>query len=245
MVTGPRKSFGLHAFCHFFCYNCIVLIYHGSTEVIEKPVYGKGNTHNDYGLGFYCTENMELAKEWACQKNLDGYANTYSLDLTNLSVLDLSKEPINILHWISILMQNRTFSPKTPLGEQNLDFLVKHFPINYKEYDVILGYRANDSYFSFASDFLENIIPVQNLASSMKLGSLGMQVVLKSEKAFEQLQFVKSEIANKETYFSKYRERDSVARTNYLEGLRKIKPAEATYLLDIIRNPEIIDGLHL
>lgn len=100
-------------------------LYHGSTEEIEKPAYGKGNSHKDFGPGFYCTENLELAKEWACQKNLDGHANIYDLDLTNLSVLDLSKEPINILHWISILMQNRSFAPKTPLGEQNLEFLVK------------------------------------------------------------------------------------------------------------------------
>lgn len=49
---------------------------------------------------------------------------------------------------------------------------------------------------------------------------------MKSKKAFEQLHFAGSEIAAKEIYFPKYRERDTAARTSYLEGLRKIKPDE-------------------
>lgn len=43
-----------------------LIIYHGSPEIIEKPVFGKGKPYNDYGMGFYCTEHLELAKEWAC-----------------------------------------------------------------------------------------------------------------------------------------------------------------------------------
>ena len=42
-------------------------LYHGSLDLIKKPVFGYGKTNNDYGLGFYCTQNLELAKEWAAQ----------------------------------------------------------------------------------------------------------------------------------------------------------------------------------
>lgn len=41
-----------------------VILYHGSPDVIKKPVFGKGKVYNDYGFGFYCTEHLELAKEW-------------------------------------------------------------------------------------------------------------------------------------------------------------------------------------
>lgn len=215
-------------------------IYHGSENVIETPRFGYGNPHNDYGLGFYCTENLELAKEWACQKNKDGFANSYELDIEELSVLDLSEPKYSILHWIAILMQNRVFSPKSPLGKQNLDFLTQHYSVEYNEYDVICGYRANDSYFSFASDFLENIIPLQMLADSMKLGSLGMQVVLKSEKAFSRMKFVKAETAMADEYFAKYKQRDTNARSDYLDNLRKQKLESAIYLVDILRNPELL-----
>lgn len=44
-------------------------LYHGSQFIIQKPEYGKGARHNDYGKGFYCTEQIELAKEWACAKH--------------------------------------------------------------------------------------------------------------------------------------------------------------------------------
>ena len=222
-----------------------MILYHGSDKKITKPLYGAGNPRNDYGLGFYCTESVELAKEWACQKNTDGFANQYDLDVQNLNILDLSKEPFSLLHWLTILMQNRCFAPKSPIGQQNLQFLTEHFHLDYLSYDVICGYRANDSYFSFASDFLENIIPIQCLANSMKLGSLGLQTVLKSRKSFLQLTFEKAEKADKETYYIKYKERDSSARKSYFESLRHTLPSESIYLIDLVRNPELLNDISL
>lgn len=222
-----------------------MIIYHGSTAVIEKPIFGFGNPHNDYGRGFYCTESESLSKEWACQKNADGFANKYELDIQGLRILNLSDSSFNILHWLAILMQNRIFTPKSPLGKQNLDFLKEKFKLEYESFDVILGYRANDSYFSFASDFLENIIPLENLASSMKLGSLGLQVVLKTEKAFEQLKFIDAVRADRNAYYLKYKERDFQARKKYFDELKLAKPSEATYLLDLVRKPELLDEIHL
>jgi hypothetical protein len=93
-------------------------LFHGSSKVIDSPEFGKGNLHNDYGLGFYCTENFELAKEWACSNASGGYANKYSLDLAELSVLDLSAKEYNILNWISLLLNNRTFSANNQVASE-------------------------------------------------------------------------------------------------------------------------------
>ena len=65
-------------------------LYHGSENIIEAPEFGKGARNNDYGKGFYCTENIELAREWACAKNKSGYVNVYEFDLTGLKVLNLN-----------------------------------------------------------------------------------------------------------------------------------------------------------
>ena len=222
-----------------------MLIFHGSEKIIEKPLFGFGNPKKDYGLGFYCTQSKELAKEWACQKNTDGFANCYELDTKNLSILDLSEKKFSILHWLSILMQNRIFAPKSPLGKQNLDFLISNYRLNYCDYDIIMGYRANDSYFSFASDFLENIIPIHSLASSMKLGSLGLQVVLKSKKAFETICFVEAEKADCRIYYPQYKTRDTNARKSYLENLRLQSPKNSIYLIDIVRNKELLNEIRL
>ncbi|MBR3072461.1 DUF3990 domain-containing protein [Fibrobacter sp.] len=222
-----------------------MILYHGSEKKIPVPEWGKGNPKNDYGLGFYCTESQDLAKEWACQKNVDGFANAYSLNTDGLRILDLSEDKFSLLHWLTILMQNRVFSTKSPIGKQNLQFLTERFQLDYEEYDIIRGYRANDSYFSFASDFLENIIPIQCLANSMKLGSLGLQTVLKSRKSFLQLTFEKAEKADKETYYIKYKERDSSARKSYFESLRHTQPSESIYLIDLVRNPELLNDISL
>ena len=220
-------------------------LYHGSERIIETPQFGVGNPRNDYGVGFYCTQHLELAKEWACQKNMDGFANEYELDLLGLSVLDVSGAEYTILHWLCILMQNRIFIPKTSFGKENLETLLAKYKLDYERFDVICGYRANDSYFTFASDFLENVIPIQHLATSMKLGELGMQVVLKSPKAFSQLMYTQSFGAEKEVYFQKYRARDSTARKSYFEGYGRTSVQDAIYLVDIFRNPELLHGIEL
>ena len=45
-----------------------IIIYHGSQQIVEKPRFGIGKKYNDYGQGFYCTENIELAKEFLVRR---------------------------------------------------------------------------------------------------------------------------------------------------------------------------------
>ena len=67
-------------------------VYHGSIDIIKQPVFGKGKSYNDFGKGFYCTPEIELAKEWACSDNSDGYANCYEIECDNLSILNLNNK---------------------------------------------------------------------------------------------------------------------------------------------------------
>ena len=102
-----------------------LIIYHGSVSIIEVPKYGAGKLNNDYGRGFYCTESLELAKEWAVSDSKDGFANKYSLDLSNLKILDLSKNA-TVLHWITILLQNRVFNLKSDISKIGKKYLIEH-----------------------------------------------------------------------------------------------------------------------
>ena len=65
-------------------------IYHGSDHIIEKPQYGYGKPYNDYGVGFYCTENPNMAKEWGVSIDHNGYANEYQIECDGLTILDLN-----------------------------------------------------------------------------------------------------------------------------------------------------------
>ena len=85
-----------------------LIIYHGSQQIVEVPKYGMGKKYNDYGQGFYCTESIELAKEWACPLKNDGYSNKYIFHLEGMNVMHLTKGNFNILNWLAILQTVKT-----------------------------------------------------------------------------------------------------------------------------------------
>lgn len=213
-----------------------MIIYHGSKFIIENPKYGVGNKKNDYGLGFYCTENIELAKEWACINNeSNGYANKYQIDITDLRILDLTDKNYSILNWLAILVNFRTFDTNNPISETAKKYLISNFYINIEEYDIIIGYRADDSYFSFAKDFLNNMITLKQLSRAMNLGGLGIQVVLKTQKAFDQIKFLNYEQAQSKEYYIKRVKRDKQAREEYFNKCKKDFDINDLTILDIIR----------
>lgn len=220
-------------------------LYHGSQFIIEQPIFGKGNRMNDYGLGFYCTESLELAKEWACSTTQNGYANRYTFQFSGLKILNLSNGNYHILNWLSILLMNRRFSVSSNVAVQGKAYLTSHFLPPYTQYDVIIGYRADDSYFSFASAFLNNTISLEQLERAMLLGKLGEQIVLKSKSAFAQLRYEESILAEQSVYFPKRMERDQAARAEF-RSQRSAKPVrDAVYMLDILREEWTNDDTRL
>lgn len=213
----------------------ILQIYHGSQDIIDTPEYGKGKSTNDYGKGFYCTENIELAKEWACSRNEDGYANAYELDMEGLEILQLNSQPYNVLHWLAILADNRTYWERNSISENAKRYLRDNFLIDISGYDVIIGYRADDSYFTFAKNFVSNAISLKQLQRAMKLGELGEQVVLKSRKAFNHLKFLGAEVAPSSVYYYKKVARDDGARTEYRRQARNGPDQNDILMIDIMR----------
>ena len=212
-------------------------IYHGSKDIIKKPEYGKGKPYNDYGIGFYCTEYSDLAKEWACDDKHGGYANKFELDMTDLKVLDLNGKDYCILHWISILLQNRKVTLENDVSVAAKEYILNHFSVGTSGCDIIKGCRADDSYFSYARDFLQNTISVKRLSQVMKLGNLGNQIVVISERAFDQIRFIGFEEAPQNIHFPLRKKRDELARAEYLLNRKRnaLSPNDI-FMLDIIRN---------
>ena len=214
-----------------------MIIYHGSKDIIKAPEFGKGKPYNDYGRGFYCTEYLDLAKEWACDDQGGGFANKYELDIDALKVLDLNGSDYCILHWISILLRNRRFTLDSEIAEQAKNYILQNFPVQTKDVDIIKGYRADDSYFSYARDFLQNTISVKRLSQAMKLGNLGNQIVLISPKAFDHIRFIGYEEAPQEIHLPLRKKRDELARAAYFTDRKGAGvSADDIYMLDIMRN---------
>lgn len=211
-----------------------LILYHGSSEIIEKPIFGKGKAYNDYGRGFYCTENFELAKEWAYTEGIDGYANQYEIETDGLKILNLSSGEYTVLHWLALLMTYRKLRLSTPVMRRGAEWLKEHFLVNIEDYDAIIGYRADDSYFSFARAFVSNEISLGQLSHAMKLGKLGEQFVLKSREAFEAIQFVSYVASDNTIYYARRKARDDAARAAFFAELER-DDMDGIYIRDLIR----------
>ena len=211
----------------------LITIYHGSKQIVEEPVFGEGKKNNDFGLGFYCTESDELAKEWAVSSLSDGFSNKYTLDTEYLNILNLNSPEYTILNWIAVLIEHRLFAIKTPVARRAKQYLIDNFSINVNAYDLITGYRADDSYFDYAEAFINNGITVEQLARAMKLGKLGEQIVLKSKFAFSKINFEGFDVAQKDTYYVLRKSRDDDANKMYLEMLEE--ESDGLFIQDIIR----------
>lgn len=212
-----------------------MIVFHGSDHVIELPVFHGGKKANDYGHGFYTTESLELAKEWACAKMTNGFANRYELNVDGLSVLNLNDPEYSILNWLAILTRYRSYWQSGSIAEEAKNYLQQHFFINPEEYDIIIGYRADDSYFSFAQDFISGTISLRKLSEAMRLGRLGEQIVLKSEKSYKQIRFLDAEFAESEIWYEKKAVRDRDARREYRKNKRSVDDISDIYMLDIMR----------
>lgn len=212
-----------------------MILYHGSDQIIEHPIYHGGKRTNDYGYGFYTTENIELAKEWACAGNSTGYINRYSFDEKGLKILNLNSEKYTILNWLAILTRFRTCWQNGSIAETAKKYLQENFFINPEDYDVIIGYRADDSYFSFAQDFISGAISLKKLSQAMKLGKLGEQIVLISRLSYEHISFLDSAPVDPEKYYILKTQRDHEARLQYRNTKSAEDDVNDLFIIDIVR----------
>ena len=187
-------------------------VYHGSDHIIERPKYGYGKIYNDYGVGFYCTENQNMAKEWGVSADKNGYANRYEIECDGLKVLNLNMRDYTMLHWLTILLENREFDASTPLAAEAKEYLLQNFHLDYEKADI--SYRQ--------------------LSNAMRLGKLGQQFVLKSRRAFERLEFTGYEIASVQEWYKRKASRDHMARRQYFDLERNRRQRGDLYITTIL-----------
>lgn len=191
----------------------IITLYHGTPDKIVTPTYGKGDDKHDYGRGFYLTEDIELAKEWAvCRPNEEnGWVHKYELETEGLSILDFQEK--DVLSWLAELMKHRDAADSKRYRVLSRKFIDK-YGIDTSAYDVIKGWRANASYFYIAKEFVRDNIDIDILEELLSLGSLGIQYCIKTEKAYSHLREIPDDmsIVDYQQFNEKYNKRDINAR---------------------------------
>ena len=212
----------------------VINIYHGTGDYNFQLNPDFPNHYNDYGSGLYTTQNLDLAKEWSLSnynKSDNGYVVDYLLNTDRLRLLDLTK--LNTLNWLSVLVENRRLDD-TEVPKERVDALVRKYYVDLKPYDVIHGWRADDSYFTFVKDFINGRISLQVLERAMSLGKLGTQFCIKSPKAFASLIELRRFKSEKE-YRAKFKNRDQKARQDY-KLIRNSSSLTDKYILDVLRD---------
>ena len=201
-----------------------IILFHGSPDKIIKPVFGRGEDKHDYGKGFYLTESIELASEWAvCRPNdLNGWVHKYELETEGLKILDFQGE--SVLTWLAELMKHRDAADSKRYRMLAQKFIAR-YGIETEEYDVIKGWRANASYFYIAKAFVRDEIDLDILEELLSLGGLGIQYCIKSEKAYSQLHEIQEALISVEydVFTQKYNERDVQGR----ERMRELIDSDA------------------
>lgn len=195
-----------------------IILYHGSPNKVVVPQFGFGEGKHDYGKGFYLTENIELAKEWAvCRPDeTNGWVHKYELGTDDLRILDFQEH--NILSWLAELMKHRDASDSRRYKVLSKKFIAE-YGIDTSEYDVIKGWRANASYFYIAKEFVRDNIDIEILEELLSLGGLGIQYCIKSELAYSKLAEIEDGPISVDysEFNEKYNERDIIARKKMRE----------------------------
>ena len=209
-------------------------LYHGSDHIVEAPTYGLGKPYNDYGLGFYCTQHPDMAGEWAVGFDHDGFVNEYDFETNGLEIVDLDAQEFTTMHWLAVLLANRWFDVRAPIANDAREYLLANFVVDLSKADVVEGYRADDSYFTFAQDFINGTISYRQLGNAMRLGELGRQVVVKSERAFSRLQFLDAQEAPRSVWLPRRERRDREAREQYFDHERNARKKGDLFITQII-----------
>ena len=197
--------------------NQVITVFHGNLQKEFIPVYGMGKPYHDYGKGFYTTKDKELASEWAVSLSTgdNGYCHAFSVDMSDIRCLRIDAAE-DILSWMAILMRHRpgTDSRRWDLVQQRF---IEKFCIDVDAFDVIIGYRANDSYLAIAKQFARGEVGVNILGRLLKLGSFGTQVCIKSSLAYTRLRSHGSFEVDYEKFHAQFISRDEESRRKMRE----------------------------
>ena len=108
-----------------------MMIYHGSTEIVENPQIITSYTGRDFGIGFYTTDIKEQAERWAKRQ-----ANYRNMNMAILNSYEFDDDTPDL--------KVKTF---TDYSIEWLDFVIecRSNPNSKHEYDLIIGKIANDN----------------------------------------------------------------------------------------------------
>lgn len=157
-----------------------MILYHGSTLIIEQPKLLQNDRFLDFGKGFYTTTNLEQATRWAIIKQKrtvvpTAYVNVYETEANLLSDPDLSILQFVEANreWLEFITGNRRGVP------QHL-------------YDIVQGAVANDTIYQTLVLYEAGAYTVEETIDRLKVHRLFDQIAFHTEAALSKLIYQKT-----------------------------------------------------
>lgn len=157
-----------------------MILYHGSTDLVDKPEIRKGDMYLDFGVGFYTTTSENQADRWARIKmrrnNTDvGYVAVYEFDF------EKAEKELNIKRfenadekWLAFVVNNRR-------GAETND-----------NADMHIGPVADDNVYQSIRLFETGAYDAEYTVKKLKTEVLRDQWVLHTDKILEYLKFIEA-----------------------------------------------------
>lgn len=157
-----------------------MILYHGSTVLVDTPEIRKGEVFLDFGIGFYTTTSYEQAERWAKIKmrrtNAEiGYVSVYELDIdTARKELDIAEFKKADEKWLEFVVKNRNGAAFT---------IIK---------DIHIGPVADDNIYQTIRLFETGTLDAEYTVKKLKTEVLQDQWALHTNKALSFLKFVEA-----------------------------------------------------
>lgn len=141
-------------------------LYHGSTQIVEKPEIRISRFNKDFYFGFYCTSIEQQANRWATRFG-SGYINVYEyVEDTDLKILRFEK-----------------------MTDEWLDFIVACRSGKAHDYDIVEGPMADDTIFNYVQGFIDGQITREAFWGLAKFKYPTHQICFNTEKALATLTY--------------------------------------------------------
>ena len=148
-------------------------LYHTGFDEIRKPDIRRGRKNADFGQGFYLTPDRPFSERWAKERrDSSTVINTYELQTEGLRMKRFSRDE----EWFDYICGNRN-------GKAD----------GLADVDVIVGPIANDTIYDVLGITTSGFLNREQSLKLLLIGPEYSQVVIKTEKAASQLQWISSE----------------------------------------------------
>lgn len=156
-----------------------MILYHGSTILVDNPVIKTGDVYLDFGIGFYTTTSYEQAERWAkikMRRNnvTTGYVSVYEFNFDNAQkALAIEEFKIADEAWLEFVVNNRK-------------------GISTQTKDLHIGPVADDNIYQSIRLFETGAYDAEYTVRKLKTEVLHDQWTLHTDKALSYLTFTQA-----------------------------------------------------